>query len=377
MGPPCVAVLTGEGLGAVAVVRVWGDRAVRVVDLAFRPHRGVGLAASIPRVPRIGRVGVGLGDEVVAIVISDDLSEVEVHCHGGPAAVALVVEGLVKAGANLASPAQSARNQAGSKLRAEAMQVLPSATTLKAATHLLDQANGALDLELELVLRDLESHPEFAMGRIASLLDLARFGTRLATGWRVVLAGRPNVGKSRLLNALAGFDRAIVDPTPGTTRDVVSLRTAFAGWPVELADTAGLRQTNDPIEAAGVLMAQSRQQSADLVLLVLDRSEPLSVHDHRLMAEHPDALLVANKGDLAAAWDGVGLVVSAERGDGIDRLATAIGDRLVPVAPPAGSPLPFHRRHVRRLTLIRSAIERRKEEWASRILRHWLRRPSQ
>ena len=111
-------------------------------------------------------------------------------------------------------------------------------------------------------------------------------GLRLIAGWRVVLAGRPNVGKSRLLNALTGYDRAIVDATPGTTRDVVTARTALDGWPVELADTAGLRPSDDPIEASGVALARARQGEADLVLVVLDRSEPLTDIDRAIVAEH-------------------------------------------------------------------------------------------
>ncbi len=102
-----------------------------------------------------------------------------------------------------------------------------------------------------------------------------------------MLAGRPNVGKSRLLNALAGYDRAIVDPTPGTTRDVVTVPAAFDGWPVELADTAGLRSSLDPIEAEGVALARARQRGADLVVVVLDRSEPLERARPRRLARPP------------------------------------------------------------------------------------------
>ncbi len=113
-----------------------------------------------------------------------------------------------------------------------------------------------------------------------------------------MVAGRPNVGKSRLLNALAGYERAIVDPTPGTTRDVVTVRTALDGWPVELADTAGLRDSDDAIESAGIALARARQADADLTLLVLDRSEPLTETDLALRAD------VQEKGGLIIAEQG-------------------------------------------------------------------------
>src|SRR5262249_43718 len=144
--------------------------------------------------------------------------------------------------------------------------------------------------------------------------------------------------KSRLFNALAGFARAIVDPTPGVTRDVVTVRTALGGWPVELADTAGLRPTGDAIENLGIDQARREQASADLVLLVLDRSEPLRVEDRELIDARAGALLVANKADLTPAWDpheltreGASIAtVSAEWGEGIAELIAAIVGRLVP-----------------------------------------------
>ena len=123
-----------------------------------------------------------------------------------------------------------------------------------------------------------------ARQRLDSLIGRARIGLRLLSGWKVVIAGRPNVGKSRLLNALCGFSRAIVDSTPGTTRDLIAFQTALAGWPVELVDTAGLRATNHAIERLGIQLAQGELGTADLVLLVLDRSQQLRPIDRQLIA---------------------------------------------------------------------------------------------
>lgn len=375
MRPPRVAVLTGDGPGAVGVVRLWGEGAPDVADAAFRPHRGGGLGTTPPGRPRVGRVGAGPGDEVVALVVPGAPDEVEIQGHGGPAAIAMVMEALVRAGAERACASAWVRHAAGSRLRAEARVDLGQATTLRAAAHLLDQADGALDRELTSIRGQVEASPSEALTRLDALIARSEVGLRLVPGWRVVLAGRPNVGKSRLLNALLGFDRAIVAPTPGTTRDVVSTGTAFDGWPVELSDTAGLRASDDPIEAEGVARARERQRSADLVVLVLDRSEPLTNEDHRLMAGHPGALVVANKADLPGVWDHAGPVVSAERGDGVGRLAEEIGRRLVPEAPPPGAAIPFRPRQVRRLSSIRRAIHEGRFERGLLSLNRWLATP--
>ena len=208
------------------------------------------------------------------------------------------------------------------------------------------------------------------MGRITGriehldrLIARGQVGVRLTTGWRVVIAGRPNVGKSRLLNALAGYQRAIVDPTPGTTRDLVTALTAFDGWPVELVDTAGVRETDDAIERSGIDRTLQQTETADLVLKVLDRSEPLQVDDRTLMSSPGPALLVANKADLPPAWElceatatASILAVSAERGDGLDHLLATVVAALVPVTPEPGAGVPFRREYLDRLVLARAAL---------------------
>jgi tRNA modification GTPase len=183
-------------------------------------------------------------------------------------------------------------------------------------------------------------------------------------GWSVVIAGRPNVGKSRLFNALVGFARAIVDPAAGTTRDVVSHRAVFGGWPVELADTAGVRESLDPVESIGIERSRREQERADLVVLVLDRSAPLQPIDHDLIASHPTAILAANKSDLPPAWhaDELGVqstpivTVSAQNGDGLADLIDAIGRKLVPEPPANGVAVPFRRGQIEQLHRIRLSL---------------------
>ena len=158
-----------------------------------------------------------------------------------------------------------------------------------------------------------------------------------------MLAGRTNVGKSSLLNALAGYGRAIVHPTPGTTRDAVAVTTAVEGWPVELCDTAGLRAADDRRRAHRHRARRERLAQADLVVLVTDRSLPWSAEDQALAQQWPAAVLVHNKCDLPAAPD-LGrqdFDQCALRGEGIDVLLAAIGRRLAPDPPPPGSPVPF------------------------------------
>ena len=374
---PAVTILTPQGRGAIGVVRAWGPGALAVADAAFRPARGVGLSQTEPGRLRLGRIGQGLGDEVVAVVLDGDPPSVEIQCHGGPVAIALVVDALRDAGAEVAEPEAWATSQADSSIQAEALVDLSRAPTLRTAEILLEQAQGALDRELARVVAAISTDRPAALEILERLIASARVGLRLIRGWRVVISGRPNVGKSRLLNALAGYQRAIVDPTPGTTRDLVTLTTAFEGWPVELVDTAGLRTTDDAIERSGIDRAVRQTESADLVLKVLDRSEPLQLEDLELIDTPVPALLVANKADLPAAWSLADsrfstmeiLSISAEQGEGLDRLIAAMVARLVPSPPEAGSGVPFREGQVTRLqnaleALRAGSIERAIQELA-------------
>ena len=348
-----VCVLTPNSRGAIAVVRVWGSGAITLVDRVFQPDRAGPLsktAAGRIRFGRVGDDGVGAGEEVVASVVAGNgpASEVELHCHAGPTVVAMLVEKLVAAGAESRQPVAWIRHDARSLIAAEALVDLARASTLQAAEILLDQWHGALEREVS-ALRE-ETDPASARHARDQLLDRERIGLRLISGWRVALVGRPNVGKSRLMNALAGYTRAIVDPTPGTTRDVLTVRTALDGWPVEIADTAGIRSTNDALETEGISRARVYGAAADLSVLILDRSEPLTSKDLDLIASPGQGLIVANKGDLPAAWESdnlAALTISAERGDGIDDLIRTISHRLVPDPPPPGSGVPFRPRHRR------------------------------
>ncbi len=371
--------LTGSGRGAVGVLAVWGHGALSVVDAVFRPNRGPSLSATPPGRLRLGRIGRGLGDEVVAVVLEELPPGVEVQCHGGAAALTLVKSALQEAGAEPAEPAEWAGHHLSTPTRAEALVDLAFATTIRAASILLDQAHGSLDRQLDEVLNRIRAgQPAPALDRIGRLLSLGTLGSRLASGWRVVIRGRPNVGKSRLFNTLAGYQRAIVDPTPGTTRDVVGVDVAFDGWPIRLLDTAGVRATGDDLERSGIERTLREAGAADLILQVVDLSEPLQEEDRRWHSAKTPAptIVVANKADLPAAWalecaafDGTPAVtVSAKLEEGIDRLIEAVVGMLVPEAPEAGAGVPFRIEHLDSLQAAACALRHGDTDGAIRAL---------
>ena len=253
-----------------------------------------------------------------------------------------------------------------SPIRASALLELNRAPTLRTAEILLEQNQGALDQELVRLIDDIRGPHHLAIEHLDRLIERGQTGIRLTTGWRIVIAGRPNVGKSRLLNALAGYQRAIVDPTPGTTRDLVTALTAFDGWPVELVDTAGVRETDDVVERSGIDRTLRQTDTADLVLQLLDRSVPLREEDQRLIGRWERSLLVVTKADLPGAWEPPDpawrerpfCLVSAERGDGLEGLIARIVASLVPAVPEQGAGVPFQPKHLDRLNQARGWLQR-------------------
>ncbi|HVA49350.1 MAG TPA: GTPase [Pirellulales bacterium] len=343
--------LTPPGRGAVATVAVSGSGAAEAVGRLFASASGRRLTTVA-----IGEVVYGrfepCGEEVVVCRRAD---AIEIHCHGGQAAASALLESLAQLGCQLISWRDWIRDRTPDDIAVAAAEALASAPTLRTASILLDQYHGALQRELDECVELLQAASDVAAGlaeeRLKALSRRCQTGRHLNEPFRVVIAGRPNVGKSSLVNALVGYRRSIVYDQPGTTRDVVTVRTAIAGWPVELSDTAGLRHAGDALEAAGVELALAGLSAADLRVLVFDAGQPWTDDDAALVERWPDGLLVHSKCDVASpsADRPGGIKTSAVTGIGIAKLVQALGDALVPEPPPAGAGVPFTPAQERRI----------------------------
>lgn len=327
MNASTIRVLTPPGSGAIAVVEIAGDGSWDAVRSLFKPA-----GKPLPESPILhrtwfGTLGEGVGDEVILAVKQVEPPVLEVHCHGGRQVVKWIVEQLRRA-VDVSPPCEIARvHTADSRPPlAGVWELLEQAPTLRTANILLDQANGAL----------LTDDPE-------RLKQLENVGRHLVEPWKVVIAGPPNVGKSSLVNALAGYQRSIVSPIAGTTRDVVTTRLAFDGWPVELSDTAGLRSDAASLEAEGIERAKRSLAEADLVVWVYDGSAKQC--DGPEQPESRADLRVINKTDCPSGWDWTtvpeAIRVSATTGVGIAELIAAIVAKLVPVVPEPGEGVPY------------------------------------
>jgi tRNA modification GTPase len=340
-----VACLTPSGTGAIATLAVVGPQAWNMVRERFQP---LSATQALPLDPQpgqfqLGRLGQTISDTVVLSVRPGARTNwIELHCHGGRQVVEMLLDLFAAAGAQPCTWEQLERSTNPDPLQALAACTLVEARTARTAAILLDQYHGALARALTATLAALRQEDRAAASQqLAELVRYAGVGRHLTHPWRVVIAGAPNVGKSSLLNALAGYQRSIVAPTPGTTRDVVTTLLAIDGWPIEVADTAGLRVAAEGLEEQGMRQAQTAAAEADLCLWVLDAAAPPVWPPF----VSPTLRFVTNKMDLPAAWDlaqAAGAVqVSAHTGAGLPELCQAIGRWLVPESPPAGAPVPF------------------------------------
>ncbi|MEX0865848.1 MAG: GTPase, partial [Pirellulales bacterium] len=340
-----VSRLTPPGRAAVAVVGVMGPAAVPLVDAEFRAANGRALDRQVVNRICFGTWADG-GEELIVVRRGED--RVEVHCHGGQASVRQVIDSLVRRGAQEVPWIDWLRQTATDQVAADATIALAQARTFKSAAILLDQQRGALSTALA-TLHELIANRQRrpAIELTSQLLAWSPLGLHLTESWKVALCGRPNVGKSSLLNALVGYERAIVFDQPGTTRDVVTAWTALDGWPVELSDSAGLRDASDALEQAGVGLAARHVREVDLRVLVVDSGAGLTDADRRLLDAIGPELVACNKCDLGdgglepMVHEARVVPTSAITGEGLDALTAAITALLVPAAPGAGAAVPF------------------------------------
>jgi tRNA modification GTPase len=368
---PIVAIATAPGRGAVGIVRVSGadisDVIQAVCGQPLKPRHATFL-------PFIGHAGVTL-DEGLALHFPAPASYtgedvLELQAHGGPVVLQLLLARCLQAGKGiglrLANPGEfTERAFLNGKLdltQAEAVADLIEASTEAAARSAVESLGGAFSREVDALrvrverLRTLveatldfpEEDIDFleqadARGQLRAIqanlqtvLERARQGALLREGIKVVLAGQPNVGKSSLLNALAGAELAIVTPIPGTTRDKVSQTIQIEGVPLHIVDTAGLREAGDEVERIGVERSWQAIESADAVIFLhdltrrgeadYDAAEARIAHQLGLpdaLATQPRILHVYNKADVVATATEP-LSLSAHTGDGLDALRTAL-----------------------------------------------------
>jgi tRNA modification GTPase len=356
---PIAALATPPGRSALAVIRLTGDGAFAVAARVVG-----GFAPKPARTARLATFHDAAGEPIDRGLYTvfprphsytgQDL--VELSCHGGLLAPARVLAALHEAGARPAAPGEFTRravlNGKLDLVQAEAVGDLIDAVAPAQARAALRQLDGGLsrrlaDLRAALVRVEgllaydidfpgeddgpvpaerIAAELEAVAGRIERLLSTAPAGERLREGALLVLAGRPNVGKSSLFNSLLGMDRALVTEIPGTTRDAVEAHTEFLGWPVRLVDTAGLWDAPDPIDRLGIGVSRRYLASADLVLVCVESGRPPEPDETALAEERP-ALLVRTKADLGGD-PGDGIAVSAVSALGLDRLRRAVAERV-------------------------------------------------
>lgn len=341
------AQLTPPGSGALATIRIQGPGALNAVATQIRARSGRPFDKDPADRPLLGSFGKPPGEPVVLHRCVD--GAVEIHCHGGTAAVERTKQHLAGAGGQANGWQEWIRGQDADPIAAKARIAMAYARTERTAAILLDQYGGAFRRVMGEIARLVSAGKKAAaLEQIQTLLARAEVGRHLTSPWRVVLAGRPNVGKSSLLNALLGYERAVVHSTAGTTRDVLTATTAIDGWPVELVDTAGLPRPgqNPPDDAVleqGLTLAREQMAASDLLVLVFDRSELFSADQRQWLREWPRALRVDNKSDQprAAGPRPLALETSALHGAGLAELLHAIAHRLVPEPPPPGAAVPF------------------------------------
>ncbi|KAL0039327.1 hypothetical protein WJX79_003589 [Trebouxia sp. C0005] len=346
------AVVTGAQQGSVAIIRLSGPDAVQIASSVFVPSSSK--KAWMPKTHRVYHGHVldtegGVVDEVLLLSMlapksytSEDV--IELHCHGGGVCVQRVLGCCLREGARLAKPgeftlraflngrldlsqAESVNELVGARTAAAADSALAGLTGGIGATvqrlrlsalTLLAELEAMIDFEEDVPVTDaqrLQKHVQDMSSGVKEALDTASKGRLLKAGLQVALVGRPNVGKSSLLNAWSGTDKAIVTQVAGTTRDIVQADVVVAGVPVSLLDTAGIREASDVVERLGVERSRAAAMSADIAVMVLDAQVGWTPDDQVIFDHLWGRAVPGNKPAIAAplilVWNKVDLVAPA------------------------------------------------------------------
>lgn len=399
------AISTVQAPSAIGILRITGEKTLSVMERVFHPLNGKSMGEQEPRRLICGTVLDREGrqiDSAMGVYFRGPNSytgedSAEIHCHGSPIVLQEGLQALFAAGARQAERGEFTRrgflNGRMDLTQAEAVIDLIEAETAEAARNAVGQVEGVLRRQVEQIYEPLlaalsrfyavvdypdEDIEELetqqlrqtllkARTTLEELLSTAERGKLLRSGVPAVILGRPNAGKSSLLNALLGYDRAIVTNIPGTTRDTVEEKVLCGQVLLHLSDTAGIRETEDAVEKLGVERALRTAAAADLALVVVDRSQPLNQEDHRVLscaagAKH--VILVKNKCDLPAVEEELlsghydaQVFVSAKTGEGLKQLTETI-EQMYPQGSGACGQILSNARQIQAVQIALDAIKR-------------------
>ena len=371
MSETIAAIATGQAVGGIGVIRISGDRALEIADKVFTSVSGRPLSEMKGYHAAYGRVHdfADWSDEAVALVFRSPHSYTgedvaELSCHGGLVTVRLALAACLSAGARLAQPGEFTKRAylngrisldqaesvmavitAGSRLAALAAERAKSTTLSVKIASLCDSLKELAariavseefpdEIDYELDIEDVKRQLGQSVKQLSSFQKNGRLGRMQREGIQTAIIGKPNVGKSTLMNLLSGCEKSIVTSIPGTTRDVVEETVMLGDCPLRLCDTAGLHDTDDPVETIGVDKAKYLLETASLIIAVFDSSSDLTAEDITILKsiQNTPAVAVINKSDKGSVLDIQRVAelipnivkMSAVNGDGIEQLTETV-----------------------------------------------------